>query len=50
MLSNLERDNIIQFLVNYFGVNRFQLEEMSDHSLENTYEFAYSRTEMESYF
>ncbi|WP_338452869.1 hypothetical protein R4Z09_13980 [Niallia oryzisoli] len=50
MLSNQERDNIIQFLVNYFGGNRFHLEKMSDHSLDNTYEFAYGRKLMESDF
>ncbi|MCQ6276386.1 hypothetical protein JMM81_15835 [Bacillus sp. V3B] len=50
MLSNQERDNIIQFLVNYFGGNPIQLERMSDHTLENTYEFAYERKEMESHF
>lgn len=48
MVSIRERENMIQFLVKYFGVNYSQLTEMSDRSLEYTYEFAYSRTEMES--
>ena len=48
MISIQERNNMIQFLVNYFGENPIQLENMSDHSLEYTYEFAYERKEMES--
>ena len=50
MISIRERDNMIQFLVNYFGGDPIQLENMSDHSLEYTYEFAYERKEMESHF
>ena len=50
MISNQERDNMIQFLVNYFGGEPIQLEKMSDHTIEYTYEFAYERKEMESDF
>ena len=50
MISNQERDNIIQFLVNYFGANPLQLEKMNDYTLEHTYDFAYGRKEMESDF
>ncbi|WP_428908095.1 BH0509 family protein [Niallia sp. Krafla_26] len=48
MVSIQERENMIQFLVNYFGGDPIQLEQMNDHTLENTYEFAYKRIEMEN--
>lgn len=50
MLSIKERDNMIHFLVMYFGENYRDLSKMNDHSLEGTYEFAYSRTIMDSDF
>ncbi|MED3661213.1 hypothetical protein NST62_00845 [Ureibacillus sp. FSL K6-8385] len=48
MLSNTERKNIIQFLVTYFGVEPMQLLNVSDRMLEDTYNFVYSRFEMEA--
>jgi hypothetical protein len=50
MMTNQERDNMIQFLMNYFGGEFNQLMNMSDYSLEHTYNFAYQRKEMESDF
>ena len=50
MITNRERDNMIQFLMNYFGGEFNQLMNMCDHSLEHTYNFAYQRKEMESDF
>ena len=50
MLSEKERQNMIQFLVMYFGVDQNELMSISDSTLESTYEFAYSRKEMECDF
>ena len=50
MISEKERQNMVQFLVMYFGGDPIQLSNMSDHMLESTYEFAYRRKEMESDF
>ncbi|NLY78948.1 MAG: hypothetical protein GX072_03280 [Lysinibacillus sp.] len=50
MLTNMERKNIVHFLVTYFGVEPLQLVHMPDHMLETTYDFAYSRLEMERDF
>jgi len=48
MLSNTERKNIIQFLVTYFGLEPIQFVNISDRMLEATYDFVYSRFEMEA--
>ncbi|MEK4496776.1 MULTISPECIES: hypothetical protein [Ureibacillus] len=48
MLSNTERKNMVQFLVKYFGLEPIQLVNISDRMLEATYDFAYSRFEMET--
>lgn len=48
MITNQERDNMIQFLMNYFGGDFSQLMKMNDHTLETTYNFAYERFEMEN--
>lgn len=45
-----ERQNMINFLVMYFGVDPIQLVELSDRMLEITYDFAYNRKEMECDF
>lgn len=50
MITNQERQNMMDFLVLYFGVHPSQLGEMSDHALESTYEFLYNRTLMDSDF
>lgn len=50
MISEKERQNMVQFLVMYFGSDSNQLKNFSDSSLESTYEFAYSRTLMECDF
>ncbi len=50
MTTIQERENMIEFLVNYFGGDVSQLEQMNDHTLENTYEFAYERIVMETSF
>lgn len=50
MITNQERTNMIHFLVVHFGADPNQLENMNDHTLESTYEFAYKRKEMESDF
>lgn len=50
MITNQERQNMMEFLVLYFGVNPNQLRQMSDGALENTYEFLYNRTLMDSDF
>lgn len=48
MLSNLERKNIVEFLVTYFGLEPLQLVNISDRMLDETYDFVYSRLEMEA--
>lgn len=48
-MSIRERENMIQFLVAYFGGDLNQLEQMNDRTLENTYQFAYERIEMENH-
>lgn len=50
MISEKERQNMVQFLVTYFGSDPSHLQKMNDNSLESTYEFAYSRTLMECDF
>jgi|tagenome__1003787_1003787.scaffolds.fasta_scaffold13522564_1 hypothetical protein len=50
MVSIKERENMIQFLVTYFGEDPKVLDCLNDHTLESTYEFAYDRKEMESDF
>ena len=50
MISEKERQNMIQFLVMYFGSDPTQLNNLTDSSLESIYEFAYSRTLMECDF
>lgn len=50
MISEKERQNMIQFLVLYFQSDPNQLNNLTDSSLESTYEFAYSRTLMECDF
>lgn len=50
MITEKERQNMIQFLVMYFGVDPIQLVNISDRMLETTYDFAYKRKEMESDF
>lgn len=47
MLTNMERRNMVNFLVTYFGVEPMQLIHISDQMLEDTYNFAYTRFEME---
>ncbi|SOC05941.1 hypothetical protein SAMN05880501_104142 [Ureibacillus xyleni] len=50
MITEKERQNMVHFLVTYFGVNPSELMNISDRVLEATYEFAYQRLEMESDF
>lgn len=50
MMTEQERENMIQFLVTYFEAPLIQLMNMSDSTLESTYEFAYYRKEMECDF
>lgn len=50
MITEKERQNMMQFLVSYFGVEPNQLHNISDRMLEMTYDFAYRRTVMESDF
>lgn len=50
MITEQERQNMIQFLVKYFGSDPEQLKNMSDSLLESVYEFFYSRTLMECDF
>lgn len=50
MISEKERQNMVQFLVMYFGSDPNQLNNMSDSSLERIYEFFYSRKLMECDF
>lgn len=50
MISEKERQNMVEFLVMYFGSDPNQLKNLTDSSLESTYEFAYSRTLMECDF
>lgn len=50
MITEKERQNMIQFLIRYFGVNPTHLVNISDSLLELTYDFAYRRTEMECDF
>lgn len=50
MITEKERQNMVQFLVKYFGVDPYQVRNMSDRALESTYDFAYTRFEMESDF
>ena len=50
MISEKERHNMVQFLVMYFKSDPNQMKNLTDSSLESTYEFAYSRTLMECDF
>ena len=50
MISERERQNMVQFLVMYFDSDPNQLKNLTDSSLESIYEFAYSRTLMECDF
>lgn len=50
MISQKERQNMVQFLVMYFGSDPIQLSNFTDSMLERTYEFAYTRTLMECDF
>ncbi|MER2129101.1 hypothetical protein NSQ62_08885 [Solibacillus sp. FSL H8-0523] len=50
MISEKERQNMVQFLVLYFKSDPNQLNNLTDSSLASTYEFAYSRTLMECDF
>ncbi|MDI7742477.1 hypothetical protein QMK38_10725 [Lysinibacillus fusiformis] len=50
MITEHERQNMMQFLIRYFGVDSSQLNGISDRMLEMTYEFAYRRTVMECDF
>lgn len=50
MITEKERQNMVQFLIKYFGSDPSQLINLTDSSLESTYEFAYSRTLMECDF
>lgn len=50
MISEKVRQNMVQFLIMYFGSDPNHLQNLTDSSLENTYEFAYSRTLMECDF
>ncbi|RHW33973.1 BH0509 family protein [Lysinibacillus yapensis] len=50
MLTEKERSNMIQFLEKYFNIDSEQLLNSSDRMLETTYEFYYSRKEMECDF
>ena len=50
MISQKERQNMVQFLVMYFGSDPTQLSNFTDSMLERTYEFAYKRTLMECDF
>lgn len=50
MISEKERQNMVHFLIMYFGSDPNQLKNMTDGMLENTYEFAYNRTLMECDF
>ncbi|HWK23588.1 MAG TPA: hypothetical protein VNS08_11215 [Ureibacillus sp.] len=49
-ITEKERQNMMQFLINYFGVDSSQLSNLSDLMLESTYDFAYRRTLMECDF
>ncbi|MCP1145016.1 BH0509 family protein [Lysinibacillus endophyticus] len=48
MITEKERQNMVHFLVTYFGVNPNELITITDRMLEKTYEFAYQRLEMEN--
>ena len=50
MITEKERQNMMQFLIRYFGVDPNQLSNISDRMLEMTYDFAYRRTVMECDF
>ncbi|MCM3388259.1 hypothetical protein M3649_08945 [Ureibacillus chungkukjangi] len=50
MITEKERQNMMRFLIKYFGVDPKQLVNISDCMLETTYDFAYRRTEMECDF
>lgn len=50
MISEKERENMIHFLVMYFGSDPNQLTKLPDFLLESTYELAYTRTLMECDF
>ena len=50
MITEREKENMVQFLVKYFGGDQHQLNKMNYWTLEKTYEFAYSRIEMENNF
>lgn len=50
MISEQERQNMVRFLVMYFGSDPNQLKYFTDGMLESTYEFAYTRTLMECDF
>ncbi|WP_156967302.1 hypothetical protein [Ureibacillus sinduriensis] len=50
MITERERQNMMQFLIRYFGVDPRHLVDISDSLLEATYDFAYRRTEMECDF
>ncbi len=50
MITEKERQNMMHFLIRYFGVEPNQLDNLSDRMLEMTYDFAYRRTVMECDF
>ncbi|MFF5994767.1 BH0509 family protein [Lysinibacillus sp. KU-BSD001] len=50
MISEKERQNMVQFLMMYFGSDPNHLNYLTDCMLEKTYEFAYTRTLMECDF
>ena len=50
MITENERQNMMQFLIRYFGVDPSHIVNLSDCMLEATYDFAYRRTEMECDF
>lgn len=50
MISKQERQNMVRFLVMYFGSDPNQFIFFTDSMLETTYEFAYTRTLMECDF
>lgn len=50
VITEKERQNMMHFLVMYFGVGPIQLINISDRMLEATYDFAYRRKEMECDF
>ncbi|WP_431030156.1 BH0509 family protein [Lysinibacillus sp. LZ02] len=50
MISEKERQNMVQFLIMYFGSDSGYLSNLTDCMLEKTYEFAYTRTLMECDF